>query len=358
VSPDRFRTGGCRILIARAPLRLSLAGAGTDLPAYARRFGGLAIIATIDRFAYAMVSETDPQREPMVAVDFTGLIETGQSTGADGLDRPAHSLLDEFGISRGVSVFITSELPPYTGMGAVSASVVALAWALARLKGETITPQQAARLASAVGWPDFGGNSQDADAYGQAVGGFNYIDSSGIQADATPMALSDELRLALEERLMLFSTGRVDDQNTLQHVGRAAGRERSTVIEALHEIKNAAIDLRRDLQRGKIDSVGDCFSRTWAATRRLAPSMSDPWIDQCHKIAVEAGATGGKLNGLGGAGFLLFYSEPDAQQRVADALEAAGLRRIPMHFETNGVSMLLDETTSAERSTLSYGVAG
>jgi D-glycero-alpha-D-manno-heptose-7-phosphate kinase len=325
-----------------------LAGAGTDLPAYARRYGGVAISATIDRFAYAMVSEISHPTVQVATSDYAGMLDHDESSHTDSFQRPAQAILKEFGIDRDISVFITWELPPYAGVGAVSGSAIALVWALARLQGRTLTPEEAAGVASAAESSRLKLSFKGADAYAQAVGGLTLTEVTEAGVCATSIPLPHDLRLALELRIMLFFTGRVQrDLQAIEDVGRAAERNRAGVIEALHEIRAAAIDLRNGLERGEIDSVGGCLDRTWRATRRLGPAMTDPWVDQWYEMAVNAGASGGKINGLGGPGFLLLYCEPDRQQRVTEAMQSAGLRRIAVRFQPNGVALLLDEMKTA-----------
>ena len=311
---------------------------------------------TIDRFAYAMVSETSNPTVEVASTDYGGLFDDDNASPADSFQRPAEAILKEFGIHRGVSVFLTSELPPYTGVGAVSGSAVALIWALAKLQQQPMAPTEAARIASLVEVERLGLPFGVSDSYAQAVGGLTFVDITESRVCAAPIPVSEDLRLALEARLMLFFTGRVQrDTQKLNETSRAAERNRAGVIEALHEIRAAAIDLRDLLRHGEIDSVGACMDRTWQATRRMGPAMSDPWVDQWYGMAINAGATGGKLNGLGDAGFLLLFCEPDRQDRVTQSLQSAGLRRIGVHFEPTGVSLLLDDSpiavTSRTRST-------
>jgi galactokinase/mevalonate kinase-like predicted kinase len=344
---DSSGSRGGRIVITRAPLRLSLAGAGSDLPSYAHRYGGAAVSATIDHFAYAMVSETGSTTVHVASSDYAGLLEDNDSAGIDSFHRPALAMLKALGIERGVSVFMTSELPPYAGVGAISAALLALAWALARLQRRTMTRDQAASLATAIEVERLGTGGRGAEVYGQAVGGLTFLDATEDGVCATPIRLPDDIRLALEARLMLFFSGRVQrDQRAIDDLGRAADRNRAGVIDGLHEIKEVAIELRDQLAQGNIDALGGCLDRTWQATRRLGPSMTDPWVDQWYEMAVNAGASGGKVNGLGGAGFLLLYCQPKQQQRVTESLQSAGLRRVDVHLESSGVSLLLDESTT------------
>lgn len=319
----------------------------------------MAISATIDRFAYAMVSETSHPTVQIASSDYGQLLDGDESSGTDSYHRPAQAILKEFGIDRDISVFITSELPPYTGVGAISGSGIALVWALACLQGRTMTPLGAATVASSAEVNRLALSYKGADAYGQALGGLTLTEVGEEGVRATPVRVSQDLGLALEDRLMLFFTGRVQrDLHEIEEVGRAAERNRAGVIEALHEIKAAAIEMRDRLEHGEIDSVGDCLDRTWRATRRLGPAMTDPWVDQWYEMALNAGASGGKVNGLGGPGFLLLYCQPDRQQRVTEALQSAGLRRIALRFESNGVALLLDESKIAAVATKPRSTAG
>jgi len=302
---------------------------------------------TINRFAYAMVSETDNRMAEVASSDYNGLLDAEKSSPTDSFQRPAEAILKEFGIEHGVSVFLTAELPPYTGIGAISGSAVALIWALAKLRGKPMTVIETARLASLVEVERLGLPFGVSDAYAQALGGLTFVDVHDSDVCASPIPVSDDLREALEARLMLFFTGRTNrDTQMINEASRAAEKNRAGVIEALHEIRAAAVDLRDLLRNGEIDEVGTCLDRTWKATRRMGPAMSDPWVDQWYGMAINAGGTGSKLNGLGDAGFLLLYCEPDRQESVTESLQSAGLRRIGVQFEATGVSLLLDDSTS------------
>src|SRR5205085_11566082 len=161
--------------------------------------------------------------------------------GTDSYHRPAQAILKAFGILREMSVFFTSELPPYTGVGATTGSSIALVWALARLQGRMMTPVEAASEAASAEPNRLALSYKGADAYGQALGGLTVTEVSEDGVCATPVQLVEDLRLALEMRLMLFFTGRIRrDLHEIEEVGRAAEKNRAGVIEALHEIKAAA----------------------------------------------------------------------------------------------------------------------
>ncbi len=293
-----------------------------------------------------MVSETGNQIAQIASSDYGGLIDDNPTPSPESFDRPARTILNDFGIERGVSVFLTSELPPNAGIGTMSGSAVALIWALAHREGKPISAAEAGRRASAMEMDKLGLLFGISDAYAQALGGLTFVNVSAETACVDSIPVSKDFLQSLEARLMLFFTGRIQhDTRLISEANRAAERNRAGVIEALHELRSTAAELRDQLGRGEIEAVGPSLDRTWKATRRLGPGMSDPWVDQWYSMAINAGATGGKLNGLGDSGFLLLYCEPDRQAHVTESLKSAGLRRIGVRFEPTGASLLLDDST-------------
>ena len=161
-----------------------------------------------------MVSETDSPFVEVSSTDYGGLLDDQQFPRPDSFDRPAEAILRELGVDRGVSVFLTSELPPYTGVGAVSGSAVALAWALAELRHQPMTVTEAARLVSLVEAERLGLPFGVSDAYAQALGGLTFVEVTEGGVCASQIPVSEDLRVALEARLMLFFTGRVQRDRT------------------------------------------------------------------------------------------------------------------------------------------------
>lgn len=292
-----------------------------------------------------MVSANSSPIAQVMSSDYERLLEGQDSAQADPFIRPGREVLKQFGMDRGVSVFLTSELPPYTGVGAIAGCTAALVWAIARLKDVKLSREQAAGIADGAegnrSYLPCGGG----EVHAQALGGLSMAEIDEGGTFAIPIQTSEAVLSALQSRLLFFFTGRAQpDVHIVEEVCRSADRNRAGVIQRLHEIKAAAIELRQLLVDGNLDGIGACLDRTWQATRGLGPDLTDPWVDQWYEMARSAGAAGGKVNGLGGAGFLLLYCEPDRQGRVTEVLESAALRRIPISLEKKGLDLLLDES--------------
>ena len=348
------------MLLARAPLRISLAGGGTDLEAYYAKYGGAVVSATVDKYFYVFLSVSESPHIQVSSSDYRTFYRQrlDESPLWDGDLSLPKAIIDHFGLDLGLSIFLASQVPPGTGLGSSSAVAVALIKALSLLTGQRLAREQVAELACEIEIGKLAMPIGKQDQYAVAFGGLNYLEFSSDGVVVEPIELPLGARLRLEQRLMLFYTGR--SRNSRQILGeqkRSSERNRSSVIEALHLIKQAAVDLSADLKRGDIQSVGRCLDLSWTAKRRLAHGISDPSIDEWYEAAKSAGADGGKIAGAGGGGFLLLYCEPEHQERVTKTLSAAGLTPIDFRFESGGAMVLMNTLPGRGGMALRYASA-
>ncbi len=333
------------MLIARAPLRISLAGGGTDLEAYYGKYGGAVVSLTIDKYFYVFISPSDGQHIQVSSSDYQTFYRQrlDESPLWDGDLRLPKAIINHFGVDMGLSIFLASQVPPGTGLGSSSTVTVALIKALSVLGGERLTREQVAALACRVEIDELGMPIGKQDQYAAAFGGLNFIEFTPEAVAVERLQLADGVVEALEKRLLLFFTGRSRNSGEiLSEQKRSSERNRASVIEALHVIKQTALDMRRDLMRGDLPAVGAGLHRSWLAKRQLAHGISDPWIDGWYEAARSAGAGGGKIAGAGGGGFLLLYAEPEYQERVTARLQADGLSRMDFRFESGGAMVIMN----------------
>jgi D-glycero-alpha-D-manno-heptose-7-phosphate kinase len=333
------------MLIARAPLRISLAGGGTDLEAYYGKYGGAVVSVTIDKYFYVFLSHSDSQHIQVASSDYQTFYRQrlDESPIWDGDLRLPKVVIDHFGIHTGLSVFLASQVPPGTGLGSSSTVTVALIKAMAVLCGLKLSRHQVAELACEIEIEKLGMPIGKQDQFASSFGGLNYIQFSSEGTTVEPLGLDQEVLERLERRLILFFTGR--SRNSAQILGeqkRSSERNRASVIEALHTLKAGAISLRHELGCGNIEALGESLHRSWIAKRQLARGISDPWIDQWYEAARAAGAAGGKIAGAGGGGFLLLYCEPEHQDRVTETLKDNGLTRMDFRFEGGGAMVIMN----------------
>jgi D-glycero-alpha-D-manno-heptose-7-phosphate kinase len=231
-------------------------------------------------------------------------------------------------------------------MGTYSAGTVALIRAALEFGVEIMSTEEIAELACNIEIQGMRKPIGKQNAYATALGGLNYFefDSDGVRQ--VPLQMADTVRHEFETRLMLFFTGRSQrTSDGLAEYKRSMERNRASVVSALHDIKSAATELRRSLERGDLDDVGGLLDQGWSASRQLGRGIGDAWMEQWYEMARSAGADGGGTAGFGGTGFLFLYCLPDRQRKVEEALDTAGLKRVDFRLADEGVALILDEQT-------------
>ncbi len=328
------------MLVARAPVRISLAGGGTDLPAYYERYGGVVVSTTIDKFVYVHVSPNGPGNAQITSADYQTfyLHHLGMPMSWDGELALPRAVLHEFGIHHGVSVFLGSEVPPGTGLGSSSAVAVALVKAVAVYLGRTMSRHEIAETACRVELEKLEAPIGKQDQFAAAYGGLNVITFTREGVTVEPLRLPAAVLAQLERRLVVFFTGTARDSATILREQRRASVEGERLaIDGLHRIREAALACRRCLEIGDLDGVGKLLDEGWRQKRRLAAGITNERIDEMYATALASGAIGGKITGAGGGGFLLLYCHEDRQDHLTGTMQRLGLRRMDLHLDQHGV---------------------
>ena len=330
------------MLIARAPLRVSLAGGGTDLAAYYEQYGGAVLSTTIDKYFYVFLSPSDSHHVQVTSSDYRTFYRKRLDEPSlwDGVLNLPKAVIDHFGTRTGLSVFLASQAPPGTGLGSSSSVAVALIKAMSVLSGERMSAHQIAELACLIEIDQLGMPIGKQDQYAAAFGGLNYFQFTRDGVEAERIDPGPEVMAALEQRLMLFFTGMWHDSGQILEEQRKNSRD--AAVESLHHIKSIATAMRDDLCQGDISRVGERLHESWQAKRGLASGITLPQIDHWYNLARSAGAAGGKIAGAGGGGFLLLYCEPECQELVTERLREAGLPRMDFRFESGGAMVIMN----------------
>jgi len=333
------------MLIARAPMRISFGGGGTDLEAYYAKYGGAVVSTAINKYFYAVITTDDSDDLQVISADYRSLFRHspyGDLFWNGDLALPK-AILHHFGIRRGMNLFVASEVPPGTGLGSSSAAAVTMVRAISTLVEQPMTKQQVAELASYIEITKMGMPIGKQDQFASAFGGLNTITFTSEGVTVEPLNIAHDVRQTLERRLMLFFTGssRVST-SILKHQRKSTEEQDGSVLQALHHIKQVAIDVQACLERGDLDEFARLLDYSWQEKRRLAPGLSTGFIDECYDLALHHGASAGKITGAGGGGFLLLYCHEQAQEGVTRALEDRGLKRMNFRFDTQGAIVVLN----------------
>jgi D-glycero-alpha-D-manno-heptose-7-phosphate kinase len=315
---------------ARAPLRLGLAGGGTDLSPYCDQHGGNVLNYTIGVYARAIIEECPDWRLRFVAADMGETDETvplPELPTSEGLalHRGVYNrIIRQFNGGRPIAVTVISscDAPPGSGLGSSSALVVALVKGYAELFGLPLGDYDIAHLAYEIERVELGMAGGRQDQYAAAFGGCNFIEFlPGDRVIVNPLRIHEAHRLELESSLVVCHTGRSrasSDIAATQQRNLEQGDE--DAFKAMHQLKQEAIEMKLCLLNGDFQGIAEVLSRSWNAKKQTAAGVSNDTIERVYDTALSAGALAGKISGAGGGGYLLLLTPPERRHCVVDAL--------------------------------------
>ena len=303
-------------MFARSPLRVTLAGGGTDLPSWYRRHGGYVVAAAIDRHVFMLVNTEHQDRIRLKHMDWEEV---------DRADQVEHPILREALLRRWngapLELASTSDVPPGTGLGSSGAYAVCALGALALAAGRPAMASELAEDACDIEIEVLGRTVGKQDQYASAFGG---VRAYGIAHDgvvgAEPLALEERTLAALEDGLLLVYSGEQRSASDLLSAeARGAQAADGTVERALRRAVDIAHEVREALERGELEAFGALMNEQWEAKLARSPAMATPRMEELRALALEAGAAGVMQMGAGGGGYLLAYASDPAAVRAAIA---------------------------------------
>ncbi len=329
---------------ARAPLRLGLAGGGTDVSPYCDTHGGIVLNATIARYCYATLEETSEGTVEFAAPDIGVSVlygEDGADRGRLGLHRAVYDRLTaDYGLGRpGVRLTTISDAPPGSGLGSSSTLVVAAVEAFREYFSLPLGEYDVARTAFQIERVDCGLKGGRQDQYAATFGGFNVMEFGAHErVIVNPLRMKDAIVREFEASVVLFYTGVSRSSAAIieeQTVRISQGEE--DPLAATHALKEEAVAMKEALLRGDFMQLASVLQRGWLAKKRLAAGISNDDIEEVFAAATEAGALAGKVSGAGGGGYVLFLTDPVRRHHVISALEGLEKGSVqPVHFVTEG----------------------
>jgi D-glycero-alpha-D-manno-heptose-7-phosphate kinase len=327
------------IVRSRAPLRVSFGGGGTDVPPYTDNFGGCVLSSTIDRATYCTLAPRadDHIRVRSLDLDVLADFSTGERFQYDGKMDLAKVVLNHFKLDRGVDVLLHSDAPPGSGLGSSSSLIVALIAAVAEWEGIPMSPQEIADLAVRMERHELGIPGGLQDQYAAAFGGFNWIEFNKGENLVMPLRLPKSIREELEYRSILVYVGKTRlSANILNEQIAETSKPAGAVVDALHETKRIAQEMRRAILKSDWGAWGELLHQGWMHKKKFSSKMTDPHIDALYDVARKAGALGGKLLGAGGGGFLYLWSPADRKHEVVRELRAHGGEPVGFAIDMDG----------------------
>jgi D-glycero-alpha-D-manno-heptose-7-phosphate kinase len=322
------------MIITQTPLRIGLIGGGTDLPGYYTEHGGRVLNCAIDKYIYVIVKQR---------FDDDIYVNYSRKEIVSRVEDLEHELVREAmqmtGVMSGVEITTLADIPSAgSGLGSSSAVTVGLLHALFAYQGRQVSAEELAERACTIEIERCGKPIGKQDQYIAALGGIRDMRfGPGTDVVADELRLSATERWALQHQIMLFYTGitrRADSILAEQNSNIAATRP---LLDQLRDLAGFAVDR---LRGGDIDAIGAAMRESWEAKRKLASGVSNGQVDIAVARALDAGASGAKLTGAGGGGFLLVLCPMERQRAVRETL--ADMRELPVKLDRLGSRVVLN----------------
>jgi D-glycero-alpha-D-manno-heptose-7-phosphate kinase len=322
------------MIIVQTPLRISLFGGGTDFRSYFLTEGGCVVSSAIDKYIYITIKKRFDEK---LRVGYT------RTEMVDHISEIQHELIREAlsktGIISGVEVASMGDIPSTgSGLGSSGTVTVGALHAMYSYLGELVTAERLAQEACEIEIDVLNKPVGVQDQYIVSYGGFRLIEfgTDGL-VTSRAIKLCEREKRTLDENLMLFYTGLTRKSSSVLNEQKENINHKKAILGEMKHIAYTAYD---ELQKGKIDCIGELLHESWKLKKGLASKISNHTIDEMYQAARRAGAVGGKVTGAGGGGFLLLYCPHEKQNSVRNALSK--FQELPFQLELDGSKVILN----------------
>ncbi|MGH2575884.1 MAG: GHMP kinase [Ignavibacteria bacterium] len=324
------------MIISQTPLRISLAGGGTDLPGYYEQNEGFIVSTAIDKYLYVIIKE---RFDDLIYVDYS------KKEIVHNVEEINHDLVREAAkktnLKKGFEVMMLADIPSEgSGLGSSSSLTVGLLNAFYQYQGILVTSEQLAKEACEIEIDILNRPIGKQDQYIAAYGGlksFKFCKDGSVEIEDVP--IDGENRRKLGSNLLLFFTNSTRSASTILD---EQSKNVKKTLEFHNKIKQLAYDSREAISSLKLDKIGENLRINWELKKKLASNVSNPEIEKMHDTAIKNGALGAKISGAGGGGFLLVYCERNNQDRLRNAMRQ--YRELPFLLEKFGSKIIFNHT--------------
>lgn len=322
------------MIITKTPFRMSFFGGGTDMENYFRENGGAVLSTTFDKYCYVNVRHLPRFFDYSTELSYS---KTERVTSVEDIQHPAIRNAMKMLDMHEIRLTYEADLPARSGLGTSSSFAVGMLNAFYALKGKYADKRKLADEAiylervlcnEAGGWQD---------QIAASFGGFNRINFSSDGYEVLPIIISAERKKQLNNNLMMFFTGFTRFSSDIQKSNSLSDADKRSQLNQMYQLVDEAENVLTD-SKANLDDFGRLLDVTWQLKRKTGSAVSTDCIDDLYKKGIEAGALGGKLLGAGGGGFLVFYVQPENQERVRLAMQS--LMHIPFKFENGGTRVI------------------
>lgn len=333
------------IVRSRAPLRLGLAGGGTDVSPYSDMYGGAVLNATVNMYAYCTILTRNDNRVCFEASDLEQKFESEAKS--------SYQLTNELLLHKGiynhivknfnngsplpVTVSTYSEAPAGSGLGTSSTMVVAILKAYVELLKLPLGEYDIAHIAYKIEREEVQLSGGKQDQYAATFGGFNFMEFSKDKVIVNPLRVKRWIINELECSLVLYFTGvsRSSAKIINEQINSAKKNEKNS-IQAMHELKMQAYEMKNAILTGQLNSLCEILNKSWESKKKVSNSITNSYIDECYDYIMKNGGKAAKVSGAGGGGFMMIICDPKDRNKLLKALKNKGGQAFTINFELDG----------------------
>ena len=331
------------MFLGMCPVRISFSGGGTDMPEYYNEFGGNVVTSTINHFTYVILNLRNDDLIQAFSSDFqihntSAILENLELK--PGTEIPI-AVLKHLNFKTGATVMVCSDVPPSSGLGGSSSLTVNFVKTLSTLQKLKWNSEKIAETSFHIERNVLQHPIGKQDDYIASFGGFNFIRFTDEQVYVEPIKINKSTFDELQENLLLFFIGDTrKNADILSNQLDNIKQRRKETIESLNYVKELAEEMNSSLKQSDITLFGELLHKGWLAKKKFTKGVSNEDVDKIYDVALENGASGGKLTGAGGGGHMLFYCEKSKHDGFIQKMEDIGLKHIRFKFNNDGPKVL------------------
>ena len=326
------------MIISRAPFRVSFAGGGTDIPSFYEKHGGCVLSTTIKKYVYLTIHPAFNRDDISLKYSKTENVHNYQEIE----HKIFHEAFRRFNIS-GVEIASMADVTAGTGLGSSSTFTVALLKLLYTYENRYVSTYHIAKEACEIEIEDLGNPIGKQDQFAAAFGGlrfYEFMPNGFVKIE--PIVMKKESYKKLEENCLMFYTGLKHDASKILKEQKDNVERDNKKEEMLLKMCDLARELKTHFEQNDVDFLGKCLSKGWQLKKQMASSISQTAIDELYELGINNGATGGKLLGAGGGGFLLFYvPTKEGKEKIRKAFK--DYKELPFELDNSGVSIIFND---------------
>lgn len=331
---------------SKAPLRIGLAGGGTDVSPYCDQHDGAVLNVTINSYAYAHIELINDDNIILHSLDKNerGSFKIGHDLPIDGhldLMKGVYNRMNrDFNLLKtGLKLTTYVDAPPGCGLGTSSTLVVAMIGVFKEMLSLDLQKCEIAPLAYDIERNDLSMAGGRQDQYAATFGGVNFMEFFGDNVIVNPLLIKKCYLLELENNLLLYYTGTSRESAEIIKNQQKNVRDKKEIsIDAMHQLKQQAHRMKEALMKGNLDEIGEILDFGFKQKQQMAEGIATPLMHEIYETAKRAGATGGKVSGAGGGGFMIFYCPGTTKYKVMQVLEKFGGYCKPYQFTQHGLT--------------------